>query len=339
MTVTIRGYRIYLAKGALAALAAVLAFGIFGIVTLSSGGSGAKAIPLAAPAFPTSSLPGLKPGWIARWQKAYPTVDVVDPSQYLASPAGTPVRFDVYIPSPSAYPGYNLQGKGLVFMNAVVIGHAQTIDLTSLGSTVVPVTDRHVVALGFLKGELPPPGQLYQITALLYWRSDRLYPPAVDGTPVYTLPVFLVDGVQQLQPAELRAPATQSAQLDLTFREHGEQVTLEKVEWAAGREVRLLVTLRNLTTSPIAVWNGISGSTAQLPDQATVSSGADPSSPLAGTGELAAQQTIRGYIIFGANDGSAQSVADPNQVLTLRLPSLGPNGDLVLLKLRPTSTP
>jgi hypothetical protein len=334
MIVTIRGFRISLSKSVLGAIVLLLLVCVFGIFKMASGGN-APPVALPVPAFGTNLLATLKPNWIAPWQKAYGTIKANDSTQYIGEPAGTPVSLDVYIPAAASQSQY----LGLVFMIAQTVDPTRNTDLTALQADAAPPVARQVV-LGFMKGQLPSPGQIYRVTGLLYWRSDLLFPPAADGTVSPALPVFIIDGLPEAQqPAELRAAATQAEPIGLSYTENGEQITLVKAEWASGHEVRMLVRIRNLTTHTQPVWNGVSGATAQLPQQAPVSSIADPASPLATVTSLPPLQSVFGYIIFGADTGAQQSVADPNQVLTLSLPMLGGvDGDLQLLRLKPTIT-
>jgi hypothetical protein len=337
MTVTFRGYRVHLSKAVLVLLGLLVSGGLYLAVSAITSSPAQGPVPLAEPAFPVTGLPGLKSGWLTRWQKAYGTVMVSNPSQYLTASTGTPMQLNVFIPDPSLYPGYSFQGKGFVFMNGLVLEQTTTFSLTDLAAASVALSDPHIISLGFPANALPPPGSIYQMTGLLYWRADYLF-PAIPGASIYPLPVFLISSQKVLQPAEFRAPATQSEELGLRYTEAGQEVTLDRVEWAAGRELRLLVTIRNLTTATESVWQGVTGSTAQLPQQGTVGSGADPDSPLSRVGSLAPQQSVRGYIIFGSSTLEKQGVADPNQTVTLRLPSLGSsNGDLIFLRVKPTA--
>lgn len=248
------------------------------------------------------------------------------------------MQLEVYIPAIDPTSGekpgpFPLTSQGYTFEEAVFIPPTQTTTVSSLISE--SQGEGPFIVVGFPSGQLPAPGMAYRITAMLWWRSDELYRFQTGSYPgIRPSVVFLVTEHELLDPAQLYAPATQSVDLGLSYSENGQRLSIDKVEWAAGQQVRLLVTLENLTSGTISAWTGSDMSTASVGSTATETSSLDPTNPdnpLGVNPILQVEQKITGYITFGA------SVADPSKTLTLRLPSLssGAGDDVIVINISP----
>jgi hypothetical protein len=281
-----------------------------------------------------------KAGWLGPYESALGVFRPASGNDFsganFPTHVGRPMSFEVYIPDPSQYPAYTLNAFGKDFVPAVFIAPQQSTDLQTLGATIDPSSPNFMM-IGFPSGQKPIAGHAYDVKGLLWWRSDYLvYSQTHASLQQQSIaPVFLADGYDAVEPAQLRAPATQTLDLELRYAEGGQQLTIHRVEWSAGKEVRLLVTVANLTNSPIQPWSGIQQATASLPQQASVTGTPDADGPFGSLNQLEAQQAVTGYIVFD------QSVADPQQELTIRMPplSLATNtaatSDLIILRVQP----
>lgn len=300
---------------------------------------------LYEPAFVPSQIAAVasQDGWLGPYESSQTLKKPISSAEFtganFAPNVGLPMLLQVYIPDPAQFTPYTVNAYGKTFIPAYFINPTQPTSLTQLRSAVNPA-DPSFVVIGFPSGSVPIPGSVYAVKGLMWWRSDLLVDS--QGARAQALqqpspvPVFLADGFEALQPAQLRAPATHTAALDLRYAEEGQEVTIHRAEWAAGREVRLLVTLRNLTNVPISLWRGVTGTTGSLPAQASVPGTPDLESPLAQATQLESQQSVTGYILFD------QSVANPEQELTLRMPSLsrtgatqGSQNDIIIVRIAP----
>lgn len=288
------------------------------------------------PAFASSAIANLKPGWTGRYVSALELRKPISATQFtglnFAPSVGLPMELQFYVPSSAISAGFAVNAFGYVFIPVVFITPGQPTAVSQLEAVSDP-SDPSYLVMGFPQNQVPTPGRAYTTTALLYWRSDSLvYSQTRSTNGTSAVPVFLADGRSELQPAQLRAPATQNLELGLRYREADQELTLHRIEWSAGQEVRMLVTLRNLTNRPLSAWAGISGSSASLPAQPPVGGSADGSGALGqGAGSLPAQGELTGYVVF------PRSVADPTQLLTLRMPTLGSTSSdesLIILRLR-----
>ena len=297
---------------------------------------------LYQPAFSPYTLPKLSGDWLGPRISSQGLLKPIALSQFTGSnfvtSVGLPMQLEVYVPSVDTSSGattqdpFPLTSQGYTFEQAVFIAPTQATSVTNLEDEAQGAGP--FVVVGFPSGQLPSPGVAYSVTAMLWWRSDELYhfqTGSYPGTPPYA--AFLATTHDALDPAQLNAPATQSVDLGLSYSENGQRLTINKVEWAAGQELRLEITLTNLTTHSIPAWIGTSTSTASVgsANETSVIDPSDPNDPLALNSELQVQQSITGYITFGA------SVADPTKPLTLRLPSLSASAeqDLIVINLHP----
>lgn len=282
-------------------------------------------------------------GWLGPYESSQdlkkPTSSVEFTGANFASNVGLPMLLQVYIPDPASFTPYTVNAYGKTFIPAYFINPTQPTSLTQLQGATNPA-DPSFMVIGFPSDSVPIPGKAYAVKGLMWWRSDLLV--LNQGARAQALmqpnpaPVFLSDGFEELQPAQLRAPATHTVDLDLRYAENGQEVTVQRAEWAAGREVRLLVTLRNLTNAPMPIWEGVAATTGSLPGQASIPGQPDLESPLAQATQLESQQSVTGYILFD------RAIANPEQELTLRMPSLsrmgtaqGAENDIIILRIAP----
>lgn len=328
-------------------LGAVVVGIVVGVSILPSNNSQQKALQaLYTPALSPSAFSQLQPGWTGRYQSAFGLHRPVSANDFLGAnfvPAvGEIMKLEV-VPlgdtsNNTGLGSYSFRLNGFVFMPAVFIPPDTPTTVQDLQSSVDP-SSINFIQLGFPAAAVPQAGVPISVTAMMWGRSDVLRTAVPNRGQSEqagpAAPVFLVDGYEPLQEAQLRAPATQETELNLQYQEAGQELTIHRVEWSAGAEVRLLVTLSNLGTKPIGLWSGLGSSTAQLPQQATVSG--QPDGSLATAGSLEAQQSVTGYIVFGP-----QAVS-PNQTLTLRMPALGSgfgsnDQNLIIISVKPQTT-
>jgi hypothetical protein len=287
-------------------------------------------------AFGPKGFESAKPGWTGKYISQFGLKNPKSPTDFLGSnyPAsvGSVMHMEVYLlPPEAADPSYSFKAGAYTIMPAVFINPDQKTDISQVTGGISP-SSNYFLLLAFPTIEAPTPGQPIAINAMLWGLSFLLQAsvPAATHSPT-PAPVFVVDGsYEKIEPSQLTAPATQIVPLDIHYQEAGEEVDIQRAEYAAGQELRLLVTVTNLGTTGIPVWQGIGASTASLPGQASVQGQAQ--GDLASAGNLEAQQSITGYISFAA------AVANPNQPVTLRMPPLGQNvgaNDLIILKLQP----
>lgn len=320
-------------------LLCALAGGVYYLLSSGEDDSAARAQErLFAPAFPPTEIDTLASGWLASWVDDYklhePVLGREFRTDYLTT-IGQPMRLNVYIPDEAVdrFPGYVFRGRGLTFIPALFLPPDKPSSLAELSLLATQPSDENFIVIGFPDDSVPLAGHAYRVEALLYWRSDLAAPDAVRADQVAPAPVFISDGYDELLPAELRAPTTQSTELGLVYYEGAQAVELVRAEWSAGSEVRLLVTLTNTSTERIPAWKGLIAATAQLPESAVVAGGPDREGSLAMLSALEAHQTITGFIVFPA------TVADPSKPLTLRFPGLpsekSGEDDGIIIELEP----
>lgn len=289
-------------------------------------------------AFSLKGFNTAKDGWTGSYISQYGETTPKVPEDFLGAnwsqAVGQVMHLEVYpIPQGAADPSYFFQAGAYTVMPAVFIDPEQQTDITQLQGGVPPSSNNFIL-LAFPKTEAPTPGQPISVTAML-WGISALLQSNVPGATISPTPapVFVVDdGYQPLQAEQLAAPATQTIPLDIHYQEAGEEVDIQRAEYAAGQELRLLVTVTNLGTANIGAWAGLSASTASLAGSASVTGQATGDLQQAGT--LQAQQSVTGYISFPA------SVANPTEPVTVRMPPLGNNqgpNDLIILTLQPKS--
>jgi hypothetical protein len=236
---------------------------------------------------------------------------------------GLPMRFKAYISDPgdvsSTRPDLSFTEDGYTFEPAQFIAPNEITSLGSLASNDVAALTNQPVELGFRNSAVPPPDDAYEVTGLLWWRSDLLAPPsaadlAVTGAQLAS-PVVLVDSYEELSPEELQAPTTQRVDLNLNYQEDGQTVAINRIEWSAGNELRVCLSVTNDTSQTESMWSGVQEMTADN-GNGTSTGSPDPNGALGSTGELQAKQSVPGYIDFPASD------SDASQPLTLRMPTL-----------------
>jgi hypothetical protein len=347
MRIQLFGYRVYISTRGFVVLGGL----IVGVIVLFFVASAfwPKSAPktnfLFAPAFSQSYVRSgtAKQGWLGPFESAdglfRPRASAQFRGTGFAPNVGKAFELEVYVPDASntQAAAYQLSAPtmGKTFLPAYFINPDQPTTISDLDAAATQPADPNFILVGFPQDRLPVAGQAYSIKAMLWWRSDLLsnYLQAPTDQQQSVSPVFLADSYSALDPAQLRAPATQAVDLDLVYSEGGQQLTIHRVEWSAGSEVRVRVTLTNLTNQPLVAWTGLQTSSASIAQQPSVQGAVDQESPLATLSSLDAQQSVTGYIVFD------KSVADPNQQLTLRMPSLSVKAtsgqDLILIRVTP----
>jgi hypothetical protein len=288
--------------------------------------------PLVEPAFPLQEVSSLREGWLGAYESTYGLRRPLAASQFngagYLSQRGMPLELQVWLPDVPEGSGYTVVAFNHSFRPGVFFTPDQPTSLQTLAGAGVNPQSLEFLILGFRLDDVPVPNRPYLVRGLLYWRSDLLVYNQTGQRGRFAAPVLLVDRYEQLDPAQLRAPLTHLRELDLRYRRAAQELTIERAEWAAGKEVRLKIRLRNLSLRSEPIWPGLNASTASLPEQQTVTG--FPDGPLAAAGALEAQQSLSGYLVFG------EAVADPNVPLTVRMPGLsGRPDDLLILTLIP----
>lgn len=294
---------------------------------------------LLEPAFSPTTLSSLHGDWLGPYISSQNLFTPTLYSQFTGANfplnVGQPMKLEIYVPTTedmSQISDFMVDAGGYSFIPAIFISPDQPTSLTTL--TALANNEQNLIEIGFPSGQLPTPGAAYSVEALLWWRSDSLIHWKTGQYPPGARPVFLSTGHEMLDGGQLAAPSTQTANLGLSYTEDGQRLTINRVEWSAGRQVRLQLTLQNLTTDTISLWSGVAASTASIGTSASANSqidASDPSNPLATTSSLQAKQAVSGYITFDS------SVADPSKELTLRLPSLGSSfNDSIIVQVEPS---
>jgi hypothetical protein len=299
------------------------------ILLIILGGSKSKAPnPYLTPAFAPSELSSSalqSSGWSGSLISAnglfQPTASTELTGEGYAAHLGLPMRFKVYLFDSSTVqqsrPDLIFQKNGYVFEPAEFLPPDEPVSINSLTSSTNTLPPQPI-ELGFREDDAPPPNTAYEVTGLLWYRTDLFNPAgqaALDGQTELASPIILVDTAQALSDAELRAPATQREDLDLDYQEGPLALNVNDVEWSSGNEMRVCVSLTNTSGQSVALWPGVSSMTADI-GSGSVPGTPDPASALSSASQLQPYQSIPGYIVFPS------SVADPTQQLVLRMPTL-----------------
>jgi hypothetical protein len=153
---------------------------------------------LVDPAFPTCPAVGSckdalaktlgsaklqRSGWVGNFISAYGLKRPTLKSQMVANyseNAGLPLRLKVFIPdldTQKARPDLTPLKYGYQFMPATFIAPDEATGLDGLAERASQDVADQPLQLGFPESRRPVPGQAYEITGLLWWRSDLLNPP------------------------------------------------------------------------------------------------------------------------------------------------------------------
>lgn len=289
--------------------------------------SAPPANPYTTPAFPPSLLssPALQQGgWISNLISANGLFIPQQATDFTgvgyASHLGLPMQFAAFIFNPqtaqTARPDLVFQKDGYTFEPAEFLTPNVPVSLSTLtNSSSLPTQP---LDLGFRSSATPVPNAAYEITGLLWWRSDLFSPQGTQaqGAPPLASPIIIVDSYRQLSDVELQAPTTQAATLDLNYEEGPLALDISNIEWSAGQQLRVCIQVTNISNQTQPMWSGVGSMTADI-GQGAETGTADPNSALSTTGQLLPYQSVAGYILFGA------SVADASQPLTLQMPTLG----------------
>ena len=279
------------------------------------------------------TLAGLKPGWSAWYKRAggvngrVNSTDTFTGENYVPN-LGKLMRLKVYLPpidqAQSMRPDLSRRTRGWTFVPATLIRGDQVHDLAALGADAAKAItgdDGSVkpLMLGFRDSDLPAPGAegaAFEVTAMLYWRSDRLNPsPDAAGLNVAT--VFLVDKASPISTVELAAPTSHRADLNLLYQENDEELVVHDVEWSTvSRQMRVCVSVTNMGLDRRNPWAGFNGMQATIAGRAAETGAPDPTAGFASAQEMLQGTPLRGYVTF------SETVA-PDQDLDLIMPRLG----------------
>lgn len=309
------------------------------------GNSGPKSAAEAyAPAFPVQQLGDMPRNWIAPYERSYGGLQSIESAASLVGNynglVGEPVRFRAYIPPDVATGDYrpdlarSSRTLRWTFVPVALVDPTQAETSEKLDSLASDQQDQPVV-VGFPTGSPVVAGRAYEFTGLFWWHTkSSFFQSSTQSTDqsgssdVSTSPIILASQIEALSTAELRAPTTHRADVGLTYQEGNLQLYLRRVEWSAGAEMRVCLSVENTAKTPQANWSALSSSSGGLggvlaqtgADQAPVVGSFDTDqgdqNPLA-TNQLLSEQRATGYLVFPG------TVADPTQNLVLRMPSLG----------------
>lgn len=318
-----------------------------------------SAVPLEGKVGVTATTLGNKKDWSEDFLSAQggqaeqlTTPEEVDaltfPSEYtLLTKRPTIFRFKAYIPPDSAAQGGDgteyrpdlnrtttLDGRRWSLAPAVILNPSEKNSTEKIDEAKQAQEAQPVVLMTPTSEALP--AGVHEITGMLFWHtdSDFFQSGSVVGGGAegesFTSPIFLVDNYKTLNPAELRAPTTHTATLDLDYQEGPLAMSVKTVEWSANNEVRVCMAVKNTSRASQPNWLG-----ATDPSQITASSSEGSSeqpgqyvrgeegdstgqtaSPLS-VDTLPGEQGAEDYIAFPA------AVATPDKGLILRMPVLG----------------
>lgn len=289
--------------------------------------------PDMVPAFPPEELPALENNWLDEQIEAYgilPAADVYTFIDDYALNVGQPFRLKVMLPSveeAGERADLSLRDSGWVFRPAIFLDPKRSYTAEGLQEVLGELIEGEPLMLGFPENAQPSAeGGAYEVAAMLYWWSDTLNPNGIpaDGEAYPPAPVLLVGDFQALSTPELSAPTTHRALTDVTMRSGPLEVSIPRVEWASGHEVRACVIITNKSARTQPQWPGVTGSTAQIGEGGALS---EPSAPVEGYSinapEIAPGQSVAGYLSFPSLD----VIGAPGDNLFLNFPSLNPDHD------------
>lgn len=247
----------------------------------------------------------------------------IDSLYNLAEFSGIPFRANVYIPNlednKELRPELDKANtNGWRFLPAMLIPSDEVLSKEDLVGLYSDNSTTEAFMVGFPSGKAPAPGNAYEIIAQLWWRSDRLFPedvdPAVGGSPV-----AMAISATPLTDAELRAPTTQRANMNLTYQQGSYQMSLSTIDWSANNELRACVTISNTSNRQVPVWPGVQDGVVAITPSGTSPGAVEENSSFTTTEALAGKQSLSGYITFPAE------AANPDQPLEIIFPGLRPD--------------
>lgn len=287
--------------------------------------------PLVVPAFPPEKLEKQKPNWIEPYISAYglrkPENFAAFTNNYSLN-LGLPFRFRVAIPEQETLlqrPSLNVQKYGYQFVPSVFLDPTLSVSSDDLVNLEEELISGQPLVVGFPQGATPAAGQAYEVTGLLYWNSDQLKRPTGEEAEALTAPVVIAASARPLATTELEAPTTHRAELDITYQERAQQLSIHRVEWSSGRQVRVCISMTNVgSPNPLVRWSGLDEFRAEFEQsvgQGSSTAVPDEMSPLSTQQVLDLNSTITGYVIFDMPPAAA-----PSSGMTLYVPPLNMAG-------------
>lgn len=280
------------------------------------------------PAFPVAQLENTKSGFLDQNVITQMTRVSFATTDYNAN-FGQAFKFRVFIPvsnGRSGRPDLVRQARGWSFKPAVFLDPKKTYDQQIMETEAAAALQDQPLEIGIRVDEEPAEGKAYELTGMLWWRSDQLLPEGQEDDRIKELkasPVFLIDKYEELSTVELNAPTTHQADLDLVYQEGPLQLDLKRIEWSSGREMRVCLSISNKSNSTVPLWEGLGSFTAEA-GKGSVAGSVDPSGSLVSVTELAANQTVPGYVIFGPE------ISNPRPNMALRFPAMMPTTSVAL---------
>jgi hypothetical protein len=246
---------------------------------------------------------------------------------------GVPFRFRAYLPSPDAVPdggeislsserrslySENFSDGGWSFRPGILTDFLPLQDavaddglepgaLNTEAAGAFSLIDDGVISPGALllgfQGGIPSSGAIYDFDAMLFSSSNAIQTP---GDPVYAadpIPTFLVKDFRQVGGEEVFQPASEIAELDISYSAGGiYQLTLHDFEWPADGRARMCVTLANRASRAAPVWSGLyEGIKTRIGGVNLLGVPAPGSAFEVGTAteEMQIGESLSGYLIFG----------------------------------------
>lgn len=258
-----------------------------------------------APGFGTAQVEKLiqeNPDWINQYQDLGKPDDI---AQFLdlATNKGEFVDFRVYIPEDPAndFPDLFLTQYGLTFTSGFFVSPSVKLPVDEApdyfaGQDEVPLQ------LAFPVGEDPGTNQILQVQGLIWWRSDKIKSPE---DPAAVSPTILVGSYQTVPEEEIISPAKYVAAINQNYTQNPYSVSIKKIEWAPGSQIRACLSVENISASDQPMWEGVAGdAVAQYdPSYGAVSgSPSEASAAFLDSEDLLPQRPVTGYIAFGAPD-------------------------------------
>jgi hypothetical protein len=316
---TIFGYRIerrfWIIIGSIALV-------VIGLIVISGRSSDPSQQFLTEPAFPVSELSDLanERQFLTPYVEAYGLnePESVEPFFSLTQFSGAPFKARVLIPprdeAQSVRSDLVFSANNWEFTPAIFLTPDVPLPPSALQEKVSELESGRPLLLAFPAGQLRAEGQA-EVTGLLYGHSQMIRPTA-DGTPT---PVLLVSSARPLNPVELANPATNRADLGITYLQGRRLIEVRNVEWSSGRQIRMCLKISNRGNLPIDAWaggGGLTGSyTAKSGQQGTFPAQVDELSTLASSEALPPQESVEGYLFF-----EQPPLAGPEERLRLVIP-------------------
>lgn len=238
---------------------------------------------------------------------------------------GIPLSMKVYIPPAGGTDAPELEKTyyGWTFTAGYFIPPAVSFSAET-GFEQFASDDIDPIQLAIAPGQGVTPGSVYQVTGILWWRSDQVSGRGDFPADGVVTPTVLVSSIDPLSETQTQAPAEYVAPINQVYKKDPYVINLKHIEWAPGRQVRLCMTVINRSSGIRDNWLGAVQGNTKL----TLGGGAEieSSSDLSDRNSALTQSELNrdipatGYILFGElGDGRIPS-GSPEDNITPSLP-------------------